>query len=263
MKISWNRRQVLLATGAAASASILGHLFLRPDSVDAATFTRRDVGNLTASDSQITSYAKAVTAMQGLPASDPRSWTYQAAIHGTTAPCPCPTSWKTCEHGTEFFWSWHRMYLYYFERIVRSMSGDSGWALPYWNWQLSTERTLPPMFQNTTSSLYTSNRDPSMNAGTGSLANWVVDCSTALGDLDFASAVEDIQTPHGNVHVNVGGWMGSVPTSAQDPSSIFTTATSIACGTSGWPRAVDAAIPSQTQPGRERHTRSSTKIETP
>jgi len=55
MKTSWNRRKVLLATGAAASASILGHSFLRPNSVHAAAFTRRDVGNLTASDSQIIS----------------------------------------------------------------------------------------------------------------------------------------------------------------------------------------------------------------
>jgi len=36
--------------------------------------------------------------------------------------------------GLDFFFSWHRMYLYWFERIVRRMSGDDTWALPYWNW---------------------------------------------------------------------------------------------------------------------------------
>jgi hypothetical protein len=217
MRTPWNRRQFLRATGAAASASVISRSLLHPTTVSAATFTRRDVGNLTATDSVITSYAKAVTAMQALPATDPRSWAYQAAIHGTQTPCPCPTSWNTCEHGTVFFWSWHRMYLYYFEKIVRRMSGDYGWALPYWNWQLSTERTLPPMFRDTTSPLYTSHRNATINAGTGSLANGVVDCSTALSDVDYASAVVDIQGPHGNVHVNVGGWMSGVPTSAQDP----------------------------------------------
>jgi tyrosinase len=109
------------------------------------------------------------------------------------------------------------MYLYYFERIVRSMSGDSTWALPYWNWQLASERQLPEMFRDKTSSLYTANRNVNINNGTGSLPGWAVDCSTALADLDYASAVEDIQTPHGNVHVQVGGWMSSVPTAAQDP----------------------------------------------
>ncbi len=216
-RMSWNRRQFLLASTATASASILGDSLFHPPGVSAATFTRMDVGNLTASSSQILSYAKAVTAMKALPSSDPRSWTYQAAIHGTQTPCPCPTSWNTCEHGTEFFWSWHRMYLYYFEKIVRRMSGDYGWALPYWNWQLASERTLPAMFQNTSSSLYTSNRNANINNGTASLSNGTVDCSVALSDTDYTSAVLDIQGPHGNVHVSVGGWMGGVPTSAQDP----------------------------------------------
>jgi hypothetical protein len=217
MKSLLNRRQFLTTTGAAASAALVGKSLLRPLGVQAATFTRMDVGNLTASSSQIVSYAKAVKAMQMLPASDPRSWSYQAAIHGTIAPCPCGVSWNTCEHGTEFFWSWHRMYLYYFEKIIRRYSGDYGWALPYWNWQLASENKLPPMFRDTSSALYTPNRDPGINAGTSTLASWVTDCSTALGDLAFTDAVEDIQTPHGNVHVTVGGWMASVPTSAQDP----------------------------------------------
>lgn len=219
MKSLLNRRQFITTTGAAASAALVGKSLLRPLGVQAATFTRMDVGNLTASSSQIVSYAKAVKAMQALPISDPRSWAYQAAIHGTFASCPSSgcVSWNTCEHGTEFFWSWHRMYLYYFEKIVRRYSGDYGWALPYWNWQLSSERQLPAMFRDTSSVLYTPNRNPGINAGTTSLSNGTVDCSGALGDTAFTDAVEDIQNPHGNVHVSVGGWMASVPTSAQDP----------------------------------------------
>lgn len=219
MNISWSRRQFLMATGTAASAAAIGYPFLRPTPVLASGFTRRDVGNLTASNSLITSYAKAVTAMLKLPPSDPRSWAYQAGIHASNTPCPCPTAWNSCEHGTEFFWSWHRMYLYYFEKIVRQMSGDSGWALPYWNWQL--ESKLPPMFMDRSSVLYTPNRDPYMNAGSGSLPPFNVDCTVALGDLDYASAVQDIQIPHGHVHIGVGGWMRDVRTSAQDPIFYF------------------------------------------
>jgi hypothetical protein len=85
MNASWNRRQFLIATGTAASATAIGYRLLRPTPVLASGFTRRDVGNLTASDSLITSYARAVTAMQRLSPSDPRRWTYQAAIHASRA----------------------------------------------------------------------------------------------------------------------------------------------------------------------------------
>ena len=223
MNSPMNRRVFVIAGGAAASAALAGRSLMRPLTAQAATFTRMDVGGLTASSPQIVSYAKAVKAMQLLPISDPRSWAYQAAIHGTFASCPSSgcVSWNTCEHGTEFFWSWHRMYLYYFEKIIRRYSGDYGWALPYWNWQLASESKLPAMFRDTSSPLYTPNRDSGINAGTSALTPSDVDCSQALGDTAFTDAVEDIQNPHGNVHVAVGGWMGSVPTSAQDPIFYF------------------------------------------
>ena len=32
--------------------------------------------------------------------------------------------WNTCQHGTQFFFPWHRAYLYYFERVLREASGD-------------------------------------------------------------------------------------------------------------------------------------------
>lgn len=42
--------------------------------------------------------------------------------------------WGTCEHGTMHFFSWHRMYLYFFERVLREASGDPNFALPYWDY---------------------------------------------------------------------------------------------------------------------------------
>ena len=42
--------------------------------------------------------------------------------------------WATCEHSTPFFLAWHRMFLYYFERVLRDASGDPGFALPYWDY---------------------------------------------------------------------------------------------------------------------------------
>jgi Common central domain of tyrosinase/Polyphenol oxidase middle domain len=178
---------------------------------------RRDVGNLSASSSLIKSYAKAVKAMKALPTSDPRSWAYQAAIHGTNA-MQMMTAWNTCEHGTLYFWSWHRMYLHYFERIVRKMSGSPKWALPYWNYELPTERELPPPFRDSASPLYESMRGGGWNSGASSLPAWTVDTSAGMAMLDYSLASGSLEgTPHAAVHVLIGGMMGSVPTAAQDP----------------------------------------------
>jgi tyrosinase len=57
-----------------------------------------------------------------------------------------------------------------------------------------------------------------MNSGAGSLSPFVVDYSTAFSFVDFTDASASLEgVPHGAVHVSVGGWMGSVPTAAQDP----------------------------------------------
>src|SRR3954452_14636098 len=136
------RRRFLKVTGGAIAASTLfdvEKLFAGP------TFIRKDVGGLVAGSSDLVSYGNAITAMKALPASNPLSWSYQAAIHGVLPPTPNP-AWNTCEHGSLEFLSWHRMYLYWFERIIRKKSGDPNFALPFWNYESSFQRHLPPPF---------------------------------------------------------------------------------------------------------------------
>src|SRR5262249_37823887 len=52
-------------------------------------------------------------------ADDPRGWSFQAAIHGSMM---AGTSFNQCEHSSWWFFSWHRAYLYFFERIIRKAS---------------------------------------------------------------------------------------------------------------------------------------------
>ena len=219
MKHKLSRRRFLKAAGAAASAAVIvPAVFDFERLAQAAPLVRRNIASLTNLSSDIVSYKKAIKAMKALPSSNPLSWEYQAAIHGTTL-AGAFTAWNTCEHHTFFFWSWHRMYLYWFERICRKMSGNNSFALPFWNYSASAaQRFLPAMFRDTSSELFVANRNAAMNNGTGSLpAGWV---STAAGmaETDFADGQDALEgTPHDLVHVGVGGGMGDVPTAALDP----------------------------------------------
>jgi hypothetical protein len=214
-----SRRRFLTTAGAAASVAIFGPSFFDSSTVLAAPGVRRDLGGLAATDPIITGYQTAVTAMKGLSANDPRSWSYQAAIHGTYT-MPDKVAWNTCEHGTYFFWSWHRMYLYYFERIVRKYSGVSGWMLPYWNYGSASQRHLPAVFRDSATSLFVANpnRPTVWNNGSASLSAARVDTTSGMAQLNFTNASSGLEnSPHNHVHVDISGWMGDPATAAQDP----------------------------------------------
>ncbi|HEU4945001.1 MAG TPA: tyrosinase family protein, partial [Solirubrobacterales bacterium] len=101
---------------------------------------RREVRSLSPEDKILHAYSEAVRVMQERSDEDPTSWYYQAAIHGNEEASPQPL-WNQCKHGTWFFVAWHRMYLYYFEQIVRAaiekLGGPEDWAIPYWNYGLN------------------------------------------------------------------------------------------------------------------------------
>jgi tyrosinase len=174
------------------------------------------------SEQQLDSLKRGVAAMKARPVSDPRSWGFQANIHGTNGPASNPL-FNQCQHGTLLFLAWHRGYLIYFERILRQASGDPDLTLPYWDW--TTAPTLPAPYRTPASPsnpLYDDTR--LINNGAALPPQVVVsDLSTALnqvpfppiGPVGFSRSLEG--SPHGVVHVLVGGNMGRVPTSANDP----------------------------------------------
>lgn len=82
------------------------------------------------------SFIKAVKLMQAnTNANDPKSWSYWTNIHV-----------RKCPHSAPYFFAWHRGYLYYFERQLRALSGDSKLVLPYWDYY--TNPALPAEFTN-------------------------------------------------------------------------------------------------------------------
>jgi hypothetical protein len=191
----------------------------------------------TTGDATIESYRRGVAAMKARPFSDVTSWKFQAAIHGPNPNEPdafaaLPLNLQAyldpanlCQHFNFFFPAWHRMYLYYFERIVRKASGDPAFCLPYWNYSASTaERALPQSFRTpadeATNALFTPRRARSVNRG-DPLVDDIVRTDLAFRETDaaaFYASMED--TPHGAVHVAVGGttgFMRAFGTAALDP----------------------------------------------
>ncbi len=179
---------------------------------------RRAASGLAATDRILVGYGRAIAAMKALPATNPCSWTAQAAIHspgfGPAGPC---------EHG-DMFWSWHRMYLYWFERIIRHKSDMYDWSLPYWDydWEsnpqsTATQRQIPAPFRVSTSQLYDGTRNSGLNGG-GSLDPSATVTGNSFTPTSYMTAQGSINgTPHGAVHVAVGGNMSLFATAGLDP----------------------------------------------
>ena len=190
-------------------------------------------------------YARAISDLKGRDEADPTSWSYLAAIHGTDIRpnrWPQGATWNECQHFSWFFLPWHRIYLHYFESIVRqaiaALDGPSDWALPYWDYS-DTRRPdvlkLPPAFReqqmpsgdpNPLFVSQRSQRNPDINDGE-ELDTLDVEIGDAMAETSFTgptvggiagfggpvtrwSHVGEVvgrleATPHGGVHMGVGG----------------------------------------------------------
>lgn len=107
--------------------------------------TRRDIETLANDDPILQTFREGVTKMMALPASDPRNWDNQAKIHDSF-----------CPHNNWLFLPWHRAYVWYFEEIIRKLTNNRTFALPYWNW--SRSRRIPAAFWGAGNSLSHANR---------------------------------------------------------------------------------------------------------
>lgn len=224
---NFTRREFIKGLGIAGGLSLLGtpaeaqikNFIFKRKCKDAGAIIRKNFKNLTAAE--LAAFKTGVSVMKSRGPLDPTSWTYQAAIHGSSA-TPAQVAWSTCQHNTTFFLLWHRMYLCFFERILRKASGMPTLGLPYWNYSDASDpnaRFLPAAFRDTTSPLFTPNRNANINAGTAQLAASAVSLSSVLpGPLGFYPFSGNINgTPHGSVHIGIGGGMGGFNTAGLDP----------------------------------------------
>jgi tyrosinase len=199
----------LPAVGAAAApqapaatpprASVAPRPAVTPVPLPTIVHVRKEISTFTSA--QVDAYRKGVALMQSRAFNDPTSWIYQANMHGyPTNNTICPVigtpqeAWSTCQHGNFFFLAWHRMYLYYFERILRAAVRQAisnptyEFNLPFWNYEDPNLRTLPKPFRdpaNTTNSLYVQKRRASCNAGQQCISASDASDTDAMGLIPF------------------------------------------------------------------------------
>jgi tyrosinase len=179
---------------------------------------RRSLRTMPANDPVIETYRAAVAAMKALPASDRRNWNAQAQIH-----------FDHCPHGNWFFLPWHRAYLLYFEQICRELTGEKGFALPYWNW--TCQRQIPaPFLGDASNALFVSGRSGVPPAALPDEVVGTALMEMILGEPNFNLFASDPAptlrpsvgygtleaTPHNSLHGFVGGVMGGFQ-SPRDP----------------------------------------------
>lgn len=98
----------------------------------ASQYIRVDISS-DAGSKMLGSYNKAVGIMLQLPPENPHNWYRLALVHILD-----------CPHGNWWFLPWHRGYLGWFEKIIRKISDDPDFALPYWDW--TKEPYVPQAF---------------------------------------------------------------------------------------------------------------------
>jgi hypothetical protein len=248
-----SRRTIL--RGAAFAAGQMPFSSLLSAAARAATRTRCDVA-APEGEAMLKIYARGVEKMMAMPERDPRGWLFQWYIHAVRGdrnkageisriygeePTPeralAQATWNTCEAHSNparenFFLPWHRMFLHCFEQIVRHVTGEDGFALPYWNYTAPNQRALPAEFRRPNDpawrSLHRIDRHREVNEGAP------IDQVEGAAILDLAAMHSSVyadngadagfcanidNAPHCAVHENIGTGkgMGSVPWAANDP----------------------------------------------
>jgi tyrosinase len=229
--------------------------FLKPQNIHFMK-ERKNVYKLASTDSTLEWYAKAISDMKKRHTTDPKSWTYQAAMHGFTKSSPfwkgaepLPPKkdrdefWKRCQHQTWFFLPWHRMYLAFFEQIVGDtvveLGGPKDWALPFWDYSDATNPealTMPKAFTHpadVSNELWIGGRDNTVLEQRYVSLEALKTVPFVGGDgrtapVGFGGPETSFthfgnlngkleELPHNMVHGYIGGAMGDANTAALDP----------------------------------------------
>ncbi|MBV8850465.1 MAG: tyrosinase family protein [Methylobacteriaceae bacterium] len=100
---------------------------------------RRSLQGLAWNDPIVATYRDAVGILKQRPATQKISWVNLCGVHGSD-----PDTYKFCPHGNWYFLPWHRAYIAMYERVIRDITNNQNFALPYWDW--TSNPTMPDVF---------------------------------------------------------------------------------------------------------------------
>src|SRR6266545_2133790 len=168
-------RRNLVASGLAATGAAVLPSLLQQANAGPAVATRFNLATPNG-QAMLKKYAQAVKIMKATPPGDPLSWTFQSYTHWVPGATLAPTfktnaintiypagsnpqhkalaqqMWDTCQpHGPgmveDYFLPWHRMYVCFFENVIRKVLNDNTFTLPYWNYSVPAGYPLPKEFR--------------------------------------------------------------------------------------------------------------------
>jgi tyrosinase len=230
-----NRSRFLFssASAAALAACSPSNSVLAPQSADSAfarglaktpRFTRLEIREFSKNPKLVAAFRAGIKAMRAIDdaknVDSYKYWHYSHWMPESDPPLDMISVWDQCKHAASFFISWHRGFLYYFEKILRNASGDPQFALPYWDYYKNPN--LPEIFA-----------EPTLHDGSPNPLYWPDRVRSTVEGLSYAAFADDVtvfpwgpgttfedlieRNPHNRVHGQVGGTMGSVPTAPADP----------------------------------------------
>jgi tyrosinase len=271
-----SRRTLIASVAGTAAAGALPFSICASQQAKAQTVApvvRHDVST-PEGQAMLKKYAQAVTKMMDtaqIPEADPTSWLFQWYSHAVptsttknaeidrvygSVPPADPTdptrllanaTWDTCRahemtglpQDEDDFLPWHRMFVYFHERIIRKILSDDTFTLPYWDYTTAGKRSTPEQFRMPTDPLYKvlfrDNRNDGSFPGTADVnAGEPLDANAPgrinAGALISANYQDNVAIQgfnsaldfglHGAIHVLTGNRttnMGTVPWAARDP----------------------------------------------
>ncbi|KAL4313369.1 hypothetical protein GQ457_01G042340 [Hibiscus cannabinus] len=130
-------------------------------------------------------FTRAMELMKGLPEDDPRNFMQQANVHCAycngaydNSALGIPNQ-ELQVHFSWLFFPFHRLYLYFYERILGKLIDDPDFAMPFWNWDSPDGMLIPEIYVDPNSPLYDEKRNVNHQP-----PNMV--------DLDFAGEEEEL-----------------------------------------------------------------------
>lgn len=150
--------------------------------------------------SDYASFINAISTMRAnTNAADRTSWAYWSNIHG-----------NACPHSKPYFYAWHRGFLHVFQETLRTVSGNSGLMVPYWDYYKNA--VLPPEFSDpaTGNPLYVAGR-VNTNVRSGlSLTPFSATYKNFQRGTTSSYEVSIEYKPHGSFHNLIGGYMSTM-----------------------------------------------------